>query len=261
MKKDLLFFIKKYLAKRPLFFSLIRPFEALLLYQHKKYLKTPIMDFGCGDGFFAELVFDEKKIAVGLDLETSRTKEAKKRRTYKKLVFYDSKRIPFGNAYFKSIFANSVLEHLSELESNLQEINRVLQKNGFLLVTVMTDKWQEYLLGSKIFGDLYRRKMKTKQEHHNLLSYKGWRSIFIKAGFEIVDERGYLDKFQSALMDLAHYLSFPSLLSYLLVGKWVLWPKWYKLFFLDKIVLALDNQIQTDIKEAAAVFYLLKKIK
>ena len=68
--------ITGYLEARPFFFTLIRPQEALLFQQFNQLLKAPILDFGCGDGFFAQVVFQPLKIDLGLDVPSSRILEA-----------------------------------------------------------------------------------------------------------------------------------------------------------------------------------------
>lgn len=175
MRKDFHYFINQYLKNRPLFLSLIRPQEADLFYNHKNYLKHPVLDFGCGDGFFVKAVFGKKVIDVGLDVKTSRIKEAERNRIYKKTVVCDGKRIPFSDNYFKTAISNSVLEHLPHLEASLKEIRRVLTPKGYLITTVMADRWEDCLFGAKILDDSYKKYMRKIQAHYNLLSKGGWQ--------------------------------------------------------------------------------------
>ena len=67
-------FTRNYLNNLPSFFAYIRPQEALLFWQHQQEMNGPILDFGCGDGFFADMVFDAIEIDEGLDLVESRIK-------------------------------------------------------------------------------------------------------------------------------------------------------------------------------------------
>ena len=253
MKRTLKYFIREYLENRPLFFSFIRPQEAYLFYKHLDLLHSPILDFGCGDGFFAELVFGKKKIDVGLDLKISRAPESEKQGVYKKVSYYDGITIPFKDNYFRTTVSNCVLEHLPYLQKNLAEIYRVLKPGGFFITTVMADKWEQTQLGQN-----YCNYMRRKQEHSNLLSVKKWESVFKKAGFNVEACEGYLSPTAANVLDAAHYVSIPSLISYKLTGKWVPFPKLND-------VLKLENHIEKIISktvmpaDSSALFYVLKK--
>ena len=91
---NLEYFLKLYLQERPVFLSLIRAKEAQL-FQKYLPLRKPILDYGCGDGFFASVTLGKKgltriesefsqiksgsvRIEVGLDMKNSRIGEAEK---------------------------------------------------------------------------------------------------------------------------------------------------------------------------------------
>lgn len=254
--KKIDFFIKKYLENQPMFLAIIRCQEAMFFQKYKHFIKGNILDFGCGDGFFAEVVFGKGKIDIGLDLENSRAKIAEKNRVYKKVVYYDGRKIPFPNKYFSTIISNCVLEHVPNLKQIIKEIKRVLKPKGYFLTSVMTDKWEEYLIGKKIVGKGYLNIMRKKQKHFNLLSKEKWKILFSSFGFEIIKIDDYMNKYQSQIMDIFHYLSLPSLLSYKITNKWVLFPKWYKIFFIDRYLKKLVSSKK--IKDGAALFFCLK---
>jgi len=251
-------FIKKYLAERPAFMSFIRPQEAYLFTRFKKYIKAPILDFGCGDGFFAKTTFGKGKIDVGLDLfDNPRIKEAIKEDVYKKITLYDGKKIPYQTNFFQTIISNCVLEHVKDLDYSLKEIRRVLNRGGFFLTTVMTDKWNQYLFGKKIFGQFYIDFMNKKQKHYNLLNLDSWQRLFKKKGFEIIKKLGYLSEKNSQLLDIFHYLSIPSLISYKLFNRWVIYPRWYRFLKIENFI--KNNLTYPPLSQSAAVFFLLKK--
>jgi len=249
------YFIKKYLENRPLFHAFIRPQEASLFYENQRYIKSPILDFGCGDGFFSQIVFGKGKINIGLDLIKSRANEAEKENIYQKVVYYDEKTIPYPDDYFRTVISNCVLEHLPNLNYSLKEIHRVLKPGGYFLATVMTDRWEEHLLGSKIFGKFYKNFMRKIQQHHNLLTMKQWGNKFIKTGFKAIKSIGYFHQNLAQHNELFHYLSFPSFLSHKLFGRWVIFPKLnlsWKSYF--KKIISSNNP-----DSFAACFYLLWK--
>lgn len=238
-----------------MFYCFIRPQEAVLFQNNMKYLKSPVLDFGCGDGFFAEIVFGKKKIDVGLDIKSSRINEAKEKKIYKKTVIYDGKTISFPDNYFTSVISNCVLEHLPNLMINVKEIYRVLRPGGYFLTTVMTDKWENYLLGKRILGKYYLNYMRKKQEHHNLLSVKKWQDKFEEVRFKTVCKIGYLSPIASRHLELYHYLSIPSLISYKLFKKWSFLPFFFPLITMFRNIV----KKKTNLNKSVAVFFVLKK--
>ncbi|MBM3283497.1 class I SAM-dependent methyltransferase [Candidatus Gottesmanbacteria bacterium] len=261
--RDIPFFLKTYLAKRPFFLSLIRAKEAYL-FQRFLPLKNPILDIGCGDGFFAKtalIMFEnstENYIDVGLDLENSRIKEAKMVGIYKRVVKYNGSKIPFPSRYFSTIIANCVLEHVMDIEIVLEEIYRVLKPNGLFLTTVMAKQWEKYMFGALLLGSRYQKWMQKKQVHLNLLNADGWDDVFTRLDFSIKEKIGYFPKSICMLFDMAHYLSLPSLVTYKLFGKWVLLGDKlsviYPINLLSKIL-----KTNTHPDESGAIFYLLEK--
>ena len=184
--KKIDYFIKKYLENRPMFMAIIRSQEAMLFQKYNKLIKAKVLDFGCGEGFFAELVFGKGKINVGLDLSNNkRTNEAIEGNIYKKISLYDGNKIPYPNNYFHTVISNCVLEHIPNINFSLKEIYRVLKPGGCFLTSVMTNRWENNLFGSKIFGKTYLNYMRKTQDHHNLFSKEKWQIYFEKTGFKI----------------------------------------------------------------------------
>lgn len=252
------YFLEIYLRERPLFLSLIRAKEAEL-YQRYLPLKRPVLDVGVGDGFFAKMTFGNSLIDVGLDLPNSRIDEAGKTGIYKKLITYDDGKIPFPSRSFQTVVSNCVLEHISHLELAIKEVYRVLRPGGLFLTTVMAKPWEDNLFGAKILGDFYKKWMREKQIHLNLLKREDWDKIFQKAEFKISHREGYLSSSACQLIDISHYLSFPNLISYKLLGKWVLFPQVTKLIYpINFLVRILSEKVSTD--ESGAIFYALRKV-
>lgn len=249
-------YLKAYLYNRPLFYSFIRPKE-LKLFRNQMPFKKSVMDFGCGDGFFAKILFRNEKIDVGIDIDDSVLTDAKKSGIYKKVYLYDGKKLPFKGETFSTVVSNCVMEHVDNLSGVLKEINRVIKKEGRLYTSVMTNKWEDHLLGGKIFGKKYLLWMRKIQKHYNLLSEKEWEKIFKKAGFSVAEKRGYIDDRTAKIIEILHYLSIDSLISYKLFGKWVLFPNRFVL--LEKVIFCYLQKNKTHKMNSSAVFYILEK--
>lgn len=230
--------------------------EAYFFHSNKSFIKSPVLDLGCGDGFFAEMTWGKNQIDVGLDVKKSRAPEAEGTGIYKKIVYYDGKKIPFKDNHFKATVSNCVLEHIPQVDKTLKEVHRVLKPGGYFLTGVMADKWEQHMFGSRILGNPYKKFMRKQQVHINLLSEHQWTKKFEKAGFKVVEKTGYISPENAKWMDIFHYVSIPSLLTYKLFKKWNLIPQQTPgliNFIVNK------TQLPEKIDEASAIFYVVQK--
>lgn len=247
--------ITKYLKERPSFYAYLRPQEAYLFYERIKEMKGPILDFGCGDGFFASTIFNKKFIDVGLDLSSSRISDSPKTNMYKKLKIYDGITIPYKDGSFGTIISNCVFEHIPLIDKSVCEMHRVTKKNGFLMTTVMCSRWSDNLLGGKIFGKKYINWFNGIQHHDSLFSKKEWAQLFRKSGYEVVEAIDYLFENASQKTELYHFFSVLSLITYTLFKRWNLFP-----YVSEKKVTEIERLIKEDKKNPSACFFVLRKI-
>ena len=99
--------------------------------------KFRILDVGCGDGFISEkiLKLDPKKAEIyGIDSAEEALKKAKGRGIEIKTGDIQ-KKWPFEKNFFDLIFAGEIIEHIFDVKKFLDEIQRVLKKNGLLILT------------------------------------------------------------------------------------------------------------------------------
>lgn len=249
-------YIQKYARARPIFLSVLRGKEAAL-YQKLLPLNGPILDVGCGDGFFARITFGTKRIDVGLDMPDSRINEARTQNIYKKIVTYDGVHIPFQARSFQTVMTNSVLEHVDHLSRVIKEMYRILKPGGICIATVMAAPWERYLLGTKLMGPWYRGWMKKKQVHKNLLTATEWEGAFANAGFTKQSVTSYLGPHAGALLDGLHYVSIPSLVSYTLFSRWVLVPAFTGWYPYKYFAACMDERVPKD--QGGALLFVLRK--
>ncbi|HVO72423.1 MAG TPA: class I SAM-dependent methyltransferase [Ignavibacteriaceae bacterium] len=99
----------------------------------KKYaleLHGRLLDFGCGSKPYKN--FFNVKEYIGVDV-ISRGHSHEKEQID---IYYDGKLIPFKDESFDSIFSSEVFEHLFNLEDILDELKRILKKEGKAIFTV-----------------------------------------------------------------------------------------------------------------------------
>ncbi|MCX7927852.1 MAG: class I SAM-dependent methyltransferase [Candidatus Omnitrophica bacterium] len=170
--------------------SFWRAQELSLFYKYKNYIVSPILDFGCGDGSFSANLFDQ--IDYGLDYDEKSLEIAKKLGIYKYILKTNSLVIPLANCSIRTVIANSVLEHVKELDLILKEIKRVLVEKGLLIFTVTTSKFSEHLI--KFFGKKECEKINREYYHKNLLSLSDWEKKLRMYGFSIEKVQHYQDE-------------------------------------------------------------------
>ena len=237
----------KYLKSRPLFLALIRAKEAWL-FQKYLPLTPPILDLGCGDGFFAKIAF--RKLNIGLDLKDSRIRESTKEAMYEKLMEYDGHKIPLRSGSVSTVVSNCVLEHIPNLEEVVEEVYRILKPGGLFITTVMAKPWEDNLM----FGGWYKNWMRRKQVHFNLLNYWEWMKLWKNCGFEVREKIGYLSPTACKLIDFFHYFSLPIFIIYKLTGRWDWGWRWYPTERFAKI---MNENVEAD--KSGAIFFELRK--
>lgn len=122
-----------------------------------------IMDFGCGQAPYYCLFQSEGYIGVDVRKSGHKEKNAD--------VYYDEK-LPFSDNYFKYVVATQCFEHIADLDRILDEIYRVMQAGGKLIVTVpmvWIDHEQPY--------DFYRF---TEEGIKHKLETNGFHIVYIK---------------------------------------------------------------------------------
>ncbi len=252
MAKELKELIDEFLAQVPPPRALIRAKEAEIFQQFQ--LKEPILDLGCGDGSFAAITFDQP-LTVGLDPLLNDLQEAKKRGIYEQTICASALQIPFPDQYFQTIISNCVLEHIFELERALGEINRVLKPGGEAFFTVISNNFNQWLLGRRLFGPLYTRFFNWHSHHYHTYDAEEWKKFFSKNNLKILKIIPYLDQTTIQFLDLLYYLSFPCLLNKTLFRRWLICPRLNRTLWRRPFFYLLNRPV----KEGAALFFHCQK--
>ncbi|MCJ7827628.1 class I SAM-dependent methyltransferase [Patescibacteria group bacterium] len=176
--------IKAFFKEYPPAHAIFRVNEALAL--KRAGLIKPVLDLGCGDGRFAQLVFGLDQIEVGLDPDQKEIKRAQELGVYEKTRTVPGSRIPYPDGYFSTVVSNSVLEHILDLELVLAEVERVLKPGGRFLLTVPLAKvWTSQFYSWFIPG--YAKFKNWVWKHHNLLTVVQWKKLLAKHGLGVVE--------------------------------------------------------------------------
>lgn len=130
--------------------------------------KLQILDIGCGAGKNVE-VFSKYGKTYGVDSSPEAIRFCKKR-GLKSIHLASSEKTYFQNKSFDLVTLLDVLEHTDERKT-LEEINRILKPNGYLLVTVPAFQW----LWSNWDVVLHHKRRYTAQNLKKKLVQQGFR--------------------------------------------------------------------------------------
>lgn len=185
--------------------ALLRSIEARCI--SESIIREPVLDVGCGDGVFAQLL--SFSISVGLDLDFSRIAKAKVQGNYRSTLNSDIRRIPFQSLAFSTVISNSVLDHILELEETITEIHRILSPGGRFVFTVPSEYKTSLLFfaDSKLYDSKetsleYTRFFDKYWKQKNYYNRDVWDSLLKKAGFNTVSIKYYEPPDTSSLIDL-----------------------------------------------------------
>ena len=221
--------LREYMGQAPFSLAFERSWEGRLFAQRS--FARPILDVGCGEGLFASLIFPEA-IDTGIDPNDRELARARALGKYRELLHCAGDKIPKPDGYYQTIFSNSVLEHIPDLEPVLVEITRLLAPGGALYVTVPTDRFDQYSivhqmlhgLGMRAWAERYRGFFNRFWHHHHFHQPAGWRRLFEAHGLAVEECRTYGPKSLCLLNDMMIPFALPNLLLKKNFNRWTLFP-------------------------------------
>ena len=119
--------------------------------------KGLILDNGCGTGTLME--FLPTNDIVGFDISSGMLNKAKKRMNI--FVRGDSQRLPFKDETFNIIVCRALLHHLPDTKEGVTEMQRVLKKNGEVVIlepiqSVLSIIPRTLIKGSEHFSEIHK---------------------------------------------------------------------------------------------------------
>lgn len=223
-------FLRAYMAVAPLALAFERTLECQLYAERR--IEPPILDIGCGEGLFAKILFAEK-VDTGVDPNPRELERARELDTYQELIQCGGASIPKPDCSYRTIFSNSVLEHIPDLEPVLREAHRLLLPGGRFYFTVPLDKFDQYSAPARLLHAIgltslsarYRRFYNRFWKHYHYYPLERWIELAKEAGFEVVEAFPYGSRRVCLVNDLLAPLAFPRLVLKKITNRWVLFPR------------------------------------
>ncbi len=162
--------------------SLWRSQEITLFMRHMDKLRPPVLDFGCGDGSFASVLFEH--VDYGVDVDGLALEVAKQYDLYGRLICCDGAAIGLESESVQSVFSNSVLEHVDQLHDALAEIFRLLKPGGVFMFAVPVSHFTAHM--ARFFGESEAGRINRAFYHRHLCSPEEWKDKLGYIGFDDV---------------------------------------------------------------------------
>lgn len=164
----------------------------------KKYVPVGarILDLACAFGDLLSLLDKSNYKTYGIDISEYALKQAKKN-TSAQLIQGDlNKILPYKSNYFDSVFAFDIIEHVDSPYKFLQEIQRILKKNGIVFIqTPNINSIFEKITKDKWFGY-------SDETHLHLFSRKSLKFLLKQSGFLIMENQTFTAPFPPLIRSL-----------------------------------------------------------
>jgi len=219
-----------YLSRVPLPLAFERLVESEI-YMGGLSFPRPILDIGCGDGLFARTLFAEN-IDTGLDPQAVEIQHATAQGVYDELLQCYGNAVPKPDGHYRTIFSNSVLEHIPDLMPVLKEAHRLLASGGHFYFTVPSQDFERYTvinltlegLGLKSLSNRFRSFFNRFWVHYHAYPLEKWIALAKEAGFEVVDAYTYNPKRLCLTNTILTPLSLPAKILKDTTNRWVFFP-------------------------------------
>lgn len=186
---DLDRWIREYLKHAPLSLTL-REINRLVAIEALGSSGGPVLDVGCGDGFWWTLRDADQRQVYGVDISAVEVAQAKTR--IQASLTDVSREQPFPAISFQEIIGNCSLEHVPDIDAALTNLRRAAAPNARLLMFVPTPRWafqgrvQSWLLNhAPRLAMTVAGALNGFFQHWHLYDAKVWNGLLAHNGWEV----------------------------------------------------------------------------
>jgi SAM-dependent methyltransferase len=175
--------------------------------------ERPLLDLGCGDGLIGQVLFGaHRRVDVGLDPWMDQLRRARNSAVYRHIDQANGHAMPYADRSFATVFSNSVLEHIRDVEPVLREVRRVLRPGGRFIFTVPSDAFRSMLdgytlrmaAGDPAGAEAYATAVDERFEHHHYHAPETWRELLSDVGMTLLRATYYMPEQVERFWDRAN---------------------------------------------------------
>lgn len=203
--------MESYLSQAPISIGLVRAIECSRIAGLD--LRGSVLDIGCGDGLFTDILFEGRRSEVhltGVDMDYSEVRLARRRGCYDQVLVASGGLLPFPAETFDVVLCNSVLEHIPHPGTVLREMRRVLKPGGTLVLTLPSTRLEHFFfytmllnaIGLSNLGKSYADLKNKSWKHFNLWPESRWRETLTHQGFTVHVYEEILSVWVTAICDI-----------------------------------------------------------
>jgi len=177
-----------YLRHAPLSLA-VREINRLVAFETVAGRRGPVLDVGCGDGFWWTIREDGREI-YGIDISAREIAQAQQR-IHAELTDV-SRETPFPGKRFEEIIGNCSLEHVPDIDAALSNLRTSAAGNARLLMFVPTPRWAYQ---GQLQAWLVRRAPRVAMslagalngffQHWHLYDVKVWTALLAQNGWRV----------------------------------------------------------------------------
>lgn len=168
------------------YYSFINDIEVDTISEYAEGKK--VLEIGCGTGIILKRIAKIAKEAWGVDLSSGMLKKAKEKDLNVKQA--NATQLPFKDSEFDVVYSVKVLAHIPDIEKVIEEVHRVLKKDGMAVLEFYNPKSFKKLAntiqksGEKVFlrFDSHSDIMRLVEGKFKLIGTRGARIISMTSG-------------------------------------------------------------------------------
>jgi SAM-dependent methyltransferase len=188
-QEDVERWVLAYLRHAPLSLTL-REINRLIAIETVASGSGPVLDVGCGDGFWWTLRGDAGREIYGIDISATEVAQAKER--INAALTDVSRERPFPGTEFEEIIGNCSLEHVPDIDAALANLRKAAAPNARLIMFVPTPRWAfQGRLQSLLLKRAPRIAMSISGalngffQHWHLYDAKVWTRLLAQHGWKV----------------------------------------------------------------------------
>jgi len=126
-----------------------------------------VLDAACGSGFGSEILARKAQKVIGIDISKEAITYARQKYNNDKIEFIKSNvyKLPFKDNYFDSAIGIETIEHVKKYDQYLNELARVTNNNGLIIITTPQKKSEVPLTPYHVHEFTFNEFKKELQKH------------------------------------------------------------------------------------------------